>query len=850
MSSSTSSSRSLSSSLTENESGVLDDLVLGTDDNDKKKSGDPEIQQTEQIRTRQRKRGSFMVATKKPKLNKPKLNNKRDEDGQSLFKKRLYTYPTAASSASSSSLRRSIAYSTAGAASQGKTDVEKAVLTDCIKNHFLLASNACADSSNSSDNESISHLMVGALISRFEKMSLRKNEILFEEGSAADYLHVLYRGEVLLRSRSDEIPTTQQGKENEEEDDDDDDDDDDDVEKYKIFGELEVLTNSSTYKATAKAISDSCVLFRLGASDFQTYFLPQQKVQPSRRQSLVEKQEQLEEERLLGVLREALPGELSSYFFQDEDEDYGQNVQLWKRLLAERNVRNFRKGDVLIHKSKPVHSLVIITDGLVRATDNTAGGRSYEDLLIGPGKARNSFGWQSVLKMGASTNDKTSGSSANEASTETGSNDSGMVVEQKVTTNHRRMTGTIRAETDGRAIVIPKKAFEKVFSHLVYNNEDRDKRHIQDSQSLLMDVPDLLWRRWKRTQLQQIMVFKDSGLDSTQINGLLDLMHHCEYGQEENIIKSGQTVEAAMYFVREGSVRLEKNRGRVKEMIERGGYFGEKNMLLDQNKSDSEKNYQQRSVVSAISASTLTKVDVLYLEECSKVVNTTILGLGMNSSVSSIDTSVQWAGLRRHKLIGTGSFGQVWLASTEAPAASDSQIDTEAKTNSGSKRRYFALKVQAKYPLVRSGNADRLISERNAMASLNSPFIMRLFNAFQDDYRLYMITSLLPGGELESALPKNGFSENTARFYAAGILEGLTYMHRKHILHRDVKPENVLLNAKGYPVLIDLGFGKYSLDAMSTKHRLSSFSNMSLNLYLAFLFFFFHFQFMYSKIRS
>ena len=74
-----------------------------------------------------------------------------------------------------------------------------------------------------------------------------------------------------------------------------------------------------------------------------------------------------------------------------------------------------------------------------------------------------------------------------------------------------------------------------------------------------------------------------------------------------------------------------------------------------------------------------------------------------------------------------------------------------------------------------------------------------------------MVTSLLPGGELESAIPDNGFSENTARFYAVGILEALTYMHRKHIIHRDVKPENVLLNFKGYPVLIDLGFGTYVL---------------------------------------
>lgn len=95
------------------------------------------------------------------------------------------------------------------------------------------------------------------------------------------------------------------------------------------------------------------------------------------------------------------------------------------------------------------------------------------------------------------------------------------------------------------------------------------------------------------------------------------------------------------------------------------------------------------------------------------------------------------------------------------------------------------------------------------MASLRSPFLLRLFNAFQDDHRLYMVTSLLQGGELESIVPETGFPERVARFYAAGVLEALTHLHRRHILHRDVKPENILLNGKGYPVLIDFGFAKY-----------------------------------------
>jgi serine/threonine protein kinase len=58
----------------------------------------------------------------------------------------------------------------------------------------------------------------------------------------------------------------------------------------------------------------------------------------------------------------------------------------------------------------------------------------------------------------------------------------------------------------------------------------------------------------------------------------------------------------------------------------------------------------------------------------------------------------------------------------------------------------------------------------------------------------------------------DGFDKDAAKFYAAGILEGLTYMHRchdrRHIIHRDLKPQNVMMNNLGYPVLIDLGFCK------------------------------------------
>ena len=439
-----------------------------------------------------------------------------------------------------------------------------------------------------------------------------------------------------------------------------------------------------------------------------------------------------------------------------------------KQLAYEIDTHTFEAGDVLVKKEDQLDSLVIIAKGSVVARDVSLGGRTYNDQIFGP-EGTPSFGWQSLL---SSTHHDT---------------------------HQPTFMGELVAQTDGVAMTLSKSSFTRVMkSH--HNSDDR-----------LTIMEQLAERRLARIELQQIPLFQDSLLDDAQINRLVDLMHRFEYSNQTIIFNASDKVEAALYFVRQGTVTLKLNKGDNIRYIEAGDYFGENNMLRDQNK-DSRKHSIFRSPMAA-EAHSGTIVDVLYLEECRAVVDTTLLGLGNATDTKESNASIQWSDIKRYSLLGSGAFGQVWLSNipTYAEKVDTTDLDEEKKSTSGEsvERRIVALKVQSKYQVIDAGEAIRVVAERNILSSLNSPFLLKLYHSFQDEDLLYMITSVAQGGELETLIPDDGMCEASAKFYAAGILEGLAWMHRRHLIHRDIKPQNVLINEKGYTELIDFGFGEY-----------------------------------------
>jgi serine/threonine protein kinase len=104
--------------------------------------------------------------------------------------------------------------------------------------------------------------------------------------------------------------------------------------------------------------------------------------------------------------------------------------------------------------------------------------------------------------------------------------------------------------------------------------------------------------------------------------------------------------------------------------------------------------------------------------------------------------------------------------------------------------------------------------------SAHTQCLTQCFCCLKTDERfVYILLDLVQGGELYSIIhqPRNdGMPEKHAMFYAAGVAEGLAFMHRRGFVYRDLKPENVLIDKEGYPVIIDFGFAKFVKDKTYT----------------------------------
>jgi tRNA A-37 threonylcarbamoyl transferase component Bud32 len=141
--------------------------------------------------------------------------------------------------------------------------------------------------------------------------------------------------------------------------------------------------------------------------------------------------------------------------------------------------------------------------------------------------------------------------------------------------------------------------------------------------------------------------------------------------------------------------------------------------------------------------------------------------------------------------LGAGSFGYVFRAR-------DTELD-----------RTVAVKIQRAGSLVDDEEAGRFLREARSVAQLKHPNIVSLYEIGQtDDGVCFLVTEFIEGETLENRLKAGPPDARRAAEMAAEVAEALQYAHAHGVVHRDVKPSNVLLGPGGHPHLMDFGLAK------------------------------------------
>ena len=160
------------------------------------------------------------------------------------------------------------------------------------------------------------------------------------------------------------------------------------------------------------------------------------------------------------------------------------------------------------------------------------------------------------------------------------------------------------------------------------------------------------------------------------------------------------------------------------------------------------------------------------------------------------------------ELLGTGSFGKVFKVA---------ELKTGEKFSCPSfilfdcliKGKFFAMKIIEKQKYLSTREIERLVEERRILASLCHPFIVRYETHFQTKSSVFLLMEYVSGGDLFKLLmSRKRFNQDSTRFYLSEVLLSLEYLHSLGIVYRDLKLENILIDAAGHVKLTDFGLSQ------------------------------------------
>lgn len=252
----------------------------------------------------------------------------------------------------------------------------------------------------------------------------------------------------------------------------------------------------------------------------------------------------------------------------------------------------------------------------------------------------------------------------------------------------------------------------------------------------------------------------------------------------------------ALYFVESGAIVISRD-ARVLTTATRGEHFGELALLNGEPRAAKAAASNAGAFLLALSREDFDRAGGASaraaLEKAAEAAYGPRSAAPLSSGFNVFGAAPRLADFELRAVLGVGAFGKVYLAKHRASSAA------------------CAIKSLSKGQLLEARLHQHVLQERDAMRDVaESPHTVRLLGTFQDATKLYMCTEVVMGGELFNRLNRVGgtISERDAAFYAACVALGLEYMQRKHYVYRDLKPENLLVDERGYVKIADFGFAK------------------------------------------
>eukprot|EP01134_Creolimax_fragrantissima_P002052 CFRG2052T1 len=168
------------------------------------------------------------------------------------------------------------------------------------------------------------------------------------------------------------------------------------------------------------------------------------------------------------------------------------------------------------------------------------------------------------------------------------------------------------------------------------------------------------------------------------------------------------------------------------------------------------------------------------------------MGNSKSKEKPDFNAEINFTHFKLLRSVGKGAFGKVCIVLKR---------DT---------KELYAMKYMSKDKCIQEKAVKNVLNERKILELLHHPLLVNIWFSFQDEEDMFMVVDLMLGGDMRYHLQHHGaLSESRIRNYMAELSNALCYIHSKGVLHRDIKPDNILMDASGHLALADFNVATF-----------------------------------------